>query len=303
MSSNSSGTGRLAPTPSGELHLGNILAFGAAWLDARSRGDRLLLRVEDLDPVRSKADLAQQHREELQWLGITWDEEVAPQSSRTYDHVRSALDEQTYRCTCSRKTLQTMGGRYDGRCRDAKQPTGALRWRLPETPVALSDLVQPMAVVDVTNTFGDPVLVRKDDVSSYLLAIVADDAADGVTRVVRGADLYTHTALQHALRDALALPHPATAHTPMVVGPDLKKLGKSHGSSSIRAWRDAGHTPEDVWRFVLPMLGLDPQATLLDALPNFSWDHVPAGTLKVHEDRVGPCEWSWLTPRGQFGSS
>src|SRR5262249_51339089 len=168
-------TGRLVPTPSGHLHLGNALAFGAAWLSTRAAGGRVLLRIEDIDRGRARSDVAAAQRDDLRWLGIDWDEEVAPQSQRSY----SVFGAPVYFCDCNRSARFTGGCR----CRDAGKTAGAVRFRTPPGLVGFVDRAlgtQSLAPCD------DPVLLGADGNPMYALAVVTDDARDGVTEVVRG---------------------------------------------------------------------------------------------------------------------
>lgn len=260
--------GRLAPTPSGHLHLGNVTAFAAAWLSARSAGGRLLLRMEDIDTVRARPDVEDSIRGDLRWLGLHWDEEVPRQSVRDYTPAIERLAPHTYRCTCSRSQIKAAGGRYPGTCRDAGHKRGALRLRLPDGAVHFVDRRFGPRDID-PNQFGDPVLVRSDGLVSYNLAVVADDIADGVTEVVRGADLLDFTAVQLHLWRWLGGHPPTWLHAPLVLGPDGSKLSKSHGSAEVRALREAGWSPGRVWEQVLPWLGLEAVADIGDAVARF----------------------------------
>jgi glutamyl-tRNA synthetase len=236
--------GRLAPTPSGHLHLGNALAFGAAWLSARQAGGRLLLRIEDVDRGRSRADVAEGQREDLRWLGLEWDEEVPPQSARTYP-----LDGiPTYRCPCTRATRKALGCR----CRHLAHDRGAWRFRAPPGLVSFEDRAHGLQAFQAES---DPILVRADGEAAYPLAVVLDDHRDGVTEVVRGGDLLAVTATQVALYAALGWSPPTWLHVAILLGPDGRKLSKSHGSTEIRALRAAGWGPERVWATLLPLLG------------------------------------------------
>jgi glutamyl-tRNA synthetase len=239
--------GRLAPTPSGHLHLGNALAFGAAFLSARGAGGRLLLRVEDLDRGRAREEIAAAQRDDLRWLGIDWDEEVTPQSGRVY-----SLDGlPVYRCACNRATRLARACR----CREAPAAAGAWRFRVPPGPVAFVDRALGRQRLEPDD---DPVVMRAGGEVAYPLAVVVDDARDGVTEVVRGADLLEATATQLRLHEQLGLPPPTYLHVPLLLGPDGKKLSKSHGSTELRALRAAGVTPGEVWAMLLPVLGLPP---------------------------------------------
>jgi glutamyl-tRNA synthetase len=242
-------TGRLAPTPSGHLHLGNALAFAAAWLSVRAQRGALLLRVEDLDRGRARDDIADAQRDDLRWLGITWDAEVPPQSQRAY-----ALDGvETFRCACPR------AARVAGRCvcREAQHTAGPWRFRAPREPVEFTDRVWgPQRFVPE----DDPVLMRADGEAAYPLAVVIDDLRDGVTEVVRGADLLPATATQLALYRRLHAAPPTWAHVPVIYGGDGKKLSKSHGATELRALRAAGWSASRVWSALLPLLGMDGDA-------------------------------------------
>ncbi len=239
--------GRLAPTPSGHLHLGNALAFGAAWLSARNAGGQVLLRVEDLDRGRARDEVAAGQREDLLWLGIDWDREVTPQSRREY----SLAGIPVYRCACSRAVRLAR----QCRCRDEDATAGTWRFRVPPGRVAVTD--RALGPLELTPE-DDPILMRADGEPAYPLAVVVDDARDGVTEVVRGADLVDATAVQVRLHEALGLPLPSYLHVPLILGADGKKLSKSHGSTEIRALRAAGWRPLDVWTTLLPLLGLPP---------------------------------------------
>lgn len=260
--------GRLAPTPSGHLHLGNALAFGAAWLSVRAQGGRLLLRMEDLDRGRARAEVADGQRADLRWLGLEWDAETPPQSTRTY--ATSGLP--TYRCTCARAAR--LAGRC--RCREARHPTGVLRFAAAPGEVAFVDRARGPVRLPVGD---DPVIVRRDGEVAYPLAVVVDDARDGVTEVVRGADLLEATPVQLRLSAALGLPPPTYLHVPVLLGPDGKKLSKSHGSTELRALRAAGWTPERVWETLGPLLGLPPGP--LDPSAPFDPARIPAGPFTV----------------------
>lgn len=245
--------GRLAPTPSGHLHLGNALAFGAAWLSARGAGGEIVLRIEDVDAGRARDDVAEAQRDDLRWLGLDWDREVPPQSARGYD--TAGLD--TYLCDCSRKK------RLAGECTCRTQPArdGALRLRVPREPVHFLDRARgPQSIVPD----DDPILVGRDGRAAYPLAVVVDDHRDGITEVVRGADLLPATAVQIRLYEALGFEPPTWMHVPLLLGPDGKKLSKSHASTELRALRAAGTSADDVWATLLPMLGL-PRSPLREA--------------------------------------
>lgn len=242
--------GRLAPTPSGHLHLGNALAFGAACLSVRGAGGRLLLRVEDLDRGRARDEVAEAQRADLRWLGIDWDAEVTPQSRRSY-----TLDGvPTYRCGCPRATRLSWGCRCRFR-EDAQAGEGAWRFRTPEGPVTVLDRARGALTLPPGD---DPIVMRANGEAAYPLAVVVDDARDGVTEVVRGADLIEATPVQVRLHEALGLPLPTYLHVPLILGADGRKLSKSHGSTELRSLRADGWTPDRVWALLLPLVGAEP---------------------------------------------
>ncbi len=279
--------GRLAPTPSGLLHLGNVLAFGAAWLSARSQGGRLLLRVEDVDRGRARRHIEDAQKRDLEWLGLTWDHEPRRQSERDYAPWVERLGQQVYWCRCTRAMVRDAGGIYPGTCRDAdhddEDGRGRLRFRLPDDPVHFVDRRFGPQVIDPAAELGDPVLQRHDGFYTYPLAVVADDIEDGVTEVVRGADLLAYTAVQIRLFEAFQADPPTWMHSPLVLGADGKKLSKSHGSAHVGELRDAGASPRDVWRQVLPWLGLQGDH-VEDVVDAFDPTAGPLGPIRVETD-------------------
>lgn len=270
--------GRLAPTPSGHLHLGNALSFGACWLSARGPRDlpagRVLLRIEDIDRGRSRPDIADSQRRDLEWLGLHWDEEVAPQSTRVY----STDGLPTYRCDCTRRERKARPCPH----RDQPAETGAVRLRSALQPVPFVDRVfGPQRVAPD----HDALLVRKSGDVGYPLAVVTDDHRDGVTEVVRGADLLHPTATQVELYRLRGWAEPTWLHAPLLLGADGRKLGKSHGSTELRALRAQGWTAGAVWRLLLPLLGCEADQidhAVLDParIPRHSF------TVIEHSDRI-----------------
>jgi glutamyl-tRNA synthetase len=265
--------GRLAPTPSGRLHLGNTLAFGAAWLSVRSAGGRLLLRMEDVDRGRARADIERSIREDLGWLGLEWDEETAPQRDRDYAPWLDLLAPFTYFCRCTRQTLAQC------RCAGLAHPDGTVRFRVPAGPIDVRDRRYGPRRLDPSS--GDPALRQRDGTFAYPLAVVTDDLCDGVTEVVRGADLLDFTAVQIHLWRALGATPPTWLHAPLLLGPDGRKLSKSHGSTEIAAMRAAGATPEDIWRTLLPFLGLSGHDHVRDAVSAFRPDGGGLGPFTI----------------------
>jgi glutamyl/glutaminyl-tRNA synthetase len=286
--------GRLAPTPSGRLHLGNVCAAGAAWLSVRQRGGRLLLRIEDVDAGRARRDVADTIRADLAWLGLVCDDETPPQSQRDYAPALARLAPHTYVCACTRAASRDAGPdpprRADARrpgcvggCRTRGLAAGAVRFALPRGVEPIVDRARGRTDVDLA-ALADPVLRRRDGCYTYTLAVVADDIADGVTEVARGTDLADQSAVQAVLWRALGAEPPAWLHAPLILGSDGRKLSKSHHAAAVGDLRELGWSAADVWRVVLPWLGLTPStgasdglAVLPRALPDFDATRIPRG--------------------------
>jgi len=261
-------TGRFAPSPTGPLHLGSLVAAVGSWLFARKAGGRWLVRMEDLDTPRVVAGSADEILRALERYGLTWDGEVVHQSQRIalYDDALNELRAKNlvYDCGCSRADLARTSaplGRepvYPGTCRNGL-PGGrvarAVRFRTSHEVIAFHDLIRGHVEEDVAAETGDFVVRRADDVYAYQLAVVVDDAAQNVTQVVRGADLLTSTARQIALQRALGLPTPSYAHLPLVVNADGSKLGKRDGALPLPSL-DEKRVSETL-QFALQFLGID----------------------------------------------
>lgn len=265
--------GRLAPSPTGALHLGNVRTFLFAWLRARRAGGRLVMRMEDLDHPRDKPGAAEQALEDLRWLGFDWDGEVVVQSKRRAVYASALKKLQAaglvYPCVCSRKDVETAQSaphageqlHYPGTCRgrfasweEAYARTGRPPcWRFRTeagTHVLFTDGFAGPYAQDVAAVLGDFPLARDLDGAGYTLASVVDDADAGVTEVVRGDDLLPATPAQILLSRALDLPTPAYFHVPLVVGPDGKRLAKRHGDTRISTFREAGVSAERIVGFL-----------------------------------------------------
>jgi glutamyl-Q tRNA(Asp) synthetase len=251
--------GRFAPTPSGHLHFGSLVAALASYLDARSVGGRWLVRMEDLDPPREEPGAQAAILKALESYGFEWDGEMVRQSDRhaAYAEVLNRLFSQglAYACTCSRKQLEPYQGIYPGFCRNAGHGTenAAIRVRVPELEYHFIDRVQGEFRQHLGREVGDFVIRRRDGLYAYQLAVVLDDAWQGITDIVRGADLLDSTPRQLYLQELLGLPQPRYLHIPLITQPDGHKLGKSYRSPPLtedqatplllRALRALGHTP------------------------------------------------------------
>ncbi|MGG7647530.1 tRNA glutamyl-Q(34) synthetase GluQRS [Pseudomonas sp. ES4] len=251
--------GRFAPTPSGHLHFGSLVAALASYLDARSVGGRWLMRMEDLDPPREEPGAQAAILNALESYGFEWDGEMVRQSERhdAYAEVLNRLFNHglAYACTCSRKQLEPYHGIYPGFCRNAGHDTkdAAIRLRVPELEYHFIDRVQGEYRQHLGREVGDFVIRRRDGLYAYQLAVVLDDAWQGVTDIVRGADLLDSTPRQLYLQELLGLPQPRYLHIPLITQPDGNKLGKSYRSPPLtedqatplllRALRALGHNP------------------------------------------------------------
>ena len=256
---------RLAPSPTGALHLGNARTFLVNWLLARQRGWKVLLRIEDLDGPRIKVGADRQLIEDLTWLGLDWDEGPIYQSDRSqiYQNAIDRLIHQgsAYPCVCSRKEVETAASAphaenepavYPGTCRGqyesldaAREATGrpaALRFAVPQGAVAFEDGFSGPQRFEVARALGDYVIAKTDGTPAYQLAVIIDDAAMGVTDVVRGDDLLDSTPRQILLYQALGLMDriPDYYHLPLVVGPDGLRLAKRHGDTRLSYYRQRG---------------------------------------------------------------
>ncbi|SMQ69294.1 glutamyl-Q tRNA(Asp) synthetase [Altererythrobacter xiamenensis] len=248
---------RFAPSPNGPLHLGHAYAAIVAHDLARTRGGRFLLRIEDIDGARSRPELADEFRRDLEWLGLEW-EEVAPQSTRL-ESYRAAADELLqrgllYPCTCTRKEIEALkpklgpdGLVYPGTCKgrliDPARPA-ALRLDMERAQAEAGSLtwVDELAGEQICDPqqFGDVVLVRKEEPASYHLAATLDDAADGVTLVTRGADLFFATHIHRLLQALYDLPVPTWHHHALLLDHEGKKLAKRRGSPALSDLRERG---------------------------------------------------------------
>ncbi len=257
--------GRLAPSPTGAQHVGNARTYLIAWLSARSRGGQLRLRIEDIDSPRVKPGAAQEALADLHWLGLDWDGAPMVQTKRLAAY-QAALDrlkelELVYPCTCSRADIERAasaphaeheGPVYPGTCAGRRAADAlalgerpyAWRFRVPAEPIAFPDGFQGPVAIDLRECGGDFVVWKSAGTPAYQLAVVVDDAEQGITEVIRGDDLIPSTPRQLLLYQSLGLTAPAFTHVPLVVGPDGKRLAKRHGDTRLSVLRAHGVAPE-----------------------------------------------------------
>ncbi|XAS71907.1 tRNA glutamyl-Q(34) synthetase GluQRS [Micrococcaceae bacterium Sec5.1] len=290
--------GRFAPSPSGELHVGNLRTAILAWLFAKSTGRDFLLRVEDLDRARSGAE-AEQLRD-LEAIGVSWDAAVVRQTERgaLYEEAISRLtaEGRTYECFCTRREIQeapsaphSPQGAYPGTCRRLSEAEREIRRASRPASIRLRSDAAEWAVEDqlhgrYVGAVDDFVLRRNDGVTAYNLAVVVDDAAQGIDQVVRGDDLLPSTPRQVYLATLLGLPVPEYAHVPLVVNYDGVRLAKRDGAVTLGDLAAVGVSAERVRDLLLESLGL-PAGSLEDAVPEFDPRRLPREPLV------------WKTPR------
>ena len=295
--------GRFAPSPSGRMHLGNVFAALLSWLSVRSREGKWILRMEDLDPERTNGEYADQIREDLIWLGLTWDEETEPQSKRSgvYDGYFEKLEALglLYPCYCTRSRLHGANAPhgsdgqwiYDGRCRSLTAEEQAAFHRAPSWRVQVPD--QEYSLVDgvfgpyrenLLRDCGDFVVRRADGVYAYQLAVTVDDGEAGVTEVVRGSDLLPSAPRQMYLQDLFGFPHPEYIHVPMLVAPEGRRLSKRDGDLDMGALREK-YRPEALLGFLAFCAGLLPEQEPISArelASLFSWEKIDKRPICIH---------------------
>ncbi len=272
--------GRFAPSPTGPLHFGSLVAAVASYLEARTRSGRWLLRIEDIDPPREQAGAAEQIVDTLERYGFRWDGEVIFQSRSLPDHQEALrqLERQnmTYACRCSRRDLSdlprsTLGIVYPGFCRDRNVAgDAAIRVRTDDSPIEFEDVVQGMQSSRLEGDSGDFVVQRRDGLIAYQLAVVVDDERQGITDVVRGTDLLDSTPRQIWLQRLLAFRSIRYAHIPVVVHDNGDKLSKLTGAPGI-AETDA---QKNLFKALVALKQRPPQSLRAASLLNiWSWAH------------------------------
>ena len=301
--------GRYAPSPTGDMHLGNARTALLAWLQARAAGGRIALRIDDLDRERCRPEFEDGVRDDLAWLGLDWDVETARQSASasTYERALDALrtDGLVYECFCTRAEVRAAasaphgagadGARYPGTCRDltaaerakriAAGRPASLRLAVPPGAVGFDDLVHGPISQDVAATVGDFIVRRADGLHAYQLAVVVDDAAIGVTDVLRGDDLLHSTPRQVLLQRLLGTETPRYAHVPLMYAGGGERLAKRHASATLRSLRDAGRAPEAIVGDLTASLGIGGGAptTPRELIGQFSLDAI-RGTITARGD-------------------
>jgi glutamyl-tRNA synthetase len=310
--------GRLAPSPTGGLHLGHARTFLIAWFAARASGGRVILRIEDLDATRVRDEARQGILVDLRWLGLDWDDGPdiggphAPyvQSERLeqYGDVLNRLiaAERVYPCTCTRADIQRAasaphpedeGPSYPGTCahRSAADADAlghrpfAWRFRVPPGPIAWDDLFGARLEIDPSLAGGDFIVGRYAIGPSYQLAVVVDDAVMGVNQVIRGADLVTSTPRQILLYEALGWPLPKFGHVPLALGPDGRRLAKRDQSLKIATLREAGVDPRRLVGSLIRSCGWSEEV-----IPSFPQDEIG----RFEQSTLSPDPWI-LTPDWQ----
>ena len=268
--------GRFAPSPTGQLHVGNLRTALVAWLSARAAAGRFVVRMEDLDRVTSRRELEVVQLDELAAIGLDWDGDVVRQSER-FERYEAAIAMlvaagRTYECFCTRREIREAASAPPTRPTPTvvirehaagflprhgrrSEPTGADR-RCASLPMATKLRFEDAVVGRSSAAVDDIVLRRNDGVPAYNLAVVVDDAAQGVTEVVRGDDLLSSTPSQIHLGGLLGLPTPRYAHVPLAIGPDGTRLAKRHGAVTLEQLAERGHSPVHVLGWLATSLGL-----------------------------------------------
>lgn len=295
--------GRFAPTPSGRMHLGNVFAALIAWLAARSRDGEMVLRMEDLDTLRTSAEYAEILRDDLQWLGLSYDRETPPQSRRSavYDEYFHQLEDLglLYPCYCTRSQLHSVNAPhlsdgtyvYPGTCRNltedqrsAQNRAPAWRVTVPSRTWHFRDHIQGDFSMNLAADCGDMVVRRADGVYVYQLAVTVDDGEAGVNQVVRGVDLLSSAPRQMYLQELFGFAHPEYAHIPLLTAPDGRRLSKRDRDLDLGNLRQQ-LTPEKLIGTLAFSAGLidRPQAiSAQELLGEFSWEKLPRQNICLY---------------------
>ena len=297
--------GRFAPTPSGRMHLGNVYAALMAWLSVKSRDGEMVLRMEDLDTQRTKAEYAETLRQDLSWLGLTWDRETAPQSQRTetYNRYFDILQEKglLYPCYCTRSQLHNINAPhlsdgtpvYAGTCRNLTEAEKASFDRKPAWRVMVSDKtwtvedkLQGTYTENLVRDCGDFVVRRADGVYVYQLAVTVDDGEAGVTEVVRGRDLLSSAPRQMYLQELFGFSHPEYAHVSMLLAPDGRRLSKRDGDLDLGALQNrmSAETLLGMLAFSAGLLEKPEKISAKELATVFSWNKLRSEDICLTAD-------------------
>ena len=308
MQENNVPVGRFAPTPSGRLHLGNLMCAMLAWLSAKSRGGKCVLRIEDLDAARCPfmGENTKYLLDDLDWMGLSFDGEVLWQSQRSdiYEGYFAKLEEKglIYPCYCSRAELHATSAPhltdgvplYDRRCllraeRGELPPAGrkpAFRVRVPDADVTFTDVLQGEYRENLERECSDFVVRRSDGVYAYQLAVVVDDALSGVNEVVRGNDLLSSTPRQMYLQELWGFDHSTYVHIPLLTDAAGRRLSKREGDGCMERVREVYPDARPVIGALAAALSLIPSPesmTVEQLLPLFSWERIPRKALCLPE--------------------
>lgn len=294
--------GRFAPSPTGPLHLGSLMTAVASYLQVKSQAGKWLLRIEDIDTPRQMPDAAERIIEALAAHGLQADGEIVYQSQRLplYQQALHQLAEQLYACRCSRKQIAASanvkqgidGLVYPGNCRDLQlsHAQHALRIRVPEQAIIFDDLLMGHQTQQLAQQLGDFVLRRADGIFTYQLAVVVDDALQGVTHILRGSDLLDSTARQIFLQQSLNYPTPSYCHIPVIVDDKGEKLSKQSLAPAI----DNQYASQNIYR-VLQLLGQQPPALLASASLSDIWQwalaHWQISLIPAQRSVTLPKQW------------
>ena len=292
--------GRFAPSPTGRMHLGNVFSALLSWLSAKSQGGTWLLRIEDIDPQRSKQEYAELIMDDLHWLGLDWDEGPYYQSERgdIYEHYLKQLTDNglTYPCYCTRADIlatqapHESDGRvvYKGTCRNlapgVKTGPAAIRMKVPSEGkgiLSFTDGHYGMQTIDLTTHCGDFIVRRKDGAWAYQLAVVVDDALMGINEVVRGCDLLLTSPQQIYLAQQLGFAPPHFTHLPLLCNKQGQRLSKRDQSLDMAALRTS-NTPEEIIGMLAHAAGLQQSnepITAQELIGEFSWDKIPTNNI------------------------
>ena len=300
--------GRFAPTPSGRMHLGNVFAALIAWLSVRSRDGEMVLRMEDLDTQRTSAEFAETLRDDLRWLGFTWDRETPAQSQRSavYDKYFEILREKglLYPCYCTRSQLHSVNAPhlsdgtyvYPGTCRNLTEGERAAfhrapAWRVvvPDRVWTVEDRIQGTYRCNLATECGDMVVRRADGVYVYQLAVTVDDGEAGVTEVVRGMDLLSSAPRQMYLQELFGFPHPEYAHVPMLLAPDGRRLSKRDRDLDLGILRQRLTREEllGALAFAAGLIDQEVSVSLKELTKEFSWKKLSGDHIFLDPTRLG----------------